>query len=115
MLQEAIAEIERAVSLSDGSPVYAAYLAHAYGLAGRRTQAVKLLEDLKKTAAQRFVSSYDLALAHLGTGENARSLELLSRAVEERSPRAAFLGVDPRFDGLRADPRFRTLMREVGL
>jgi TolB-like protein/DNA-binding winged helix-turn-helix (wHTH) protein/Tfp pilus assembly protein PilF len=115
MLQEAIAEIERAVSLSAGSPVYVASLAHACGLAGRRTQAVKLLGDLQKTAAQRFVSSYDLALAHLGIGENARAFELLNQAVEERSPRAAFLGVEPRFDGLRADPRFRKLMREVGL
>ncbi len=115
MLQESIAEIERAVSLSAGSPVYIASLAHACGRAGRRTQAVKLLGDLKKTAAQRFVSSYDLALAHLGIGENARALDLLRQAVEERSPRVAFLGVDPRFDGLRADPRFRTLMREVGL
>jgi tetratricopeptide (TPR) repeat protein len=115
MLQEAIAEIERAVSLSAGSPVYVASLAHACGLAGRRTQAVKLLGDLKKTAAQRFVSSYDLALAHLGIGENDRALELLSQAVEEHSPRAAFLGVDPRFDRLRADPRFQALIARVGL
>jgi TolB-like protein/DNA-binding winged helix-turn-helix (wHTH) protein/Tfp pilus assembly protein PilF len=115
MLHEAIAEIERAVSLSGGSSVYAASLAHAYGVAGRRTEALHLLEDLKKLAERRFVSSYDLALAHLGLGDKAEVFVLLNRAVQERSPRVAFLGVEPRFDTLRADPRFGELMRAVGL
>jgi TolB-like protein/DNA-binding winged helix-turn-helix (wHTH) protein/Tfp pilus assembly protein PilF len=115
MLQEAIAEFERAVSLSGRSPVYLASLAHAYGLAGRRTQAVKLLQDLKKMAGRIFVSSYDLALAHVGMGEKAEALLLLGQAVDERSPRVAFLGVDPRFDGLRGDAGFKALMSRVGL
>jgi TolB-like protein/DNA-binding winged helix-turn-helix (wHTH) protein/Flp pilus assembly protein TadD len=115
MLQEANAELERAVDLSGGSPVYVASLAHARGLAGRPTEAMKLLEDLKKIAERRFVSSYDLALAHLGMGEDAKALELLGQAVEERSPRVVFLGVDPRFDRLRADAQFSKLMRRIGL
>jgi hypothetical protein len=35
--------------------------------------------------------------------------------VDERSPRVAFLAVEPRFDGLRADARFTKLMSRVGL
>jgi Flp pilus assembly protein TadD len=115
MLKEAIAEFERAVSLGGGSSVYTASLAHAFGVAGRRAEAVRVLEDLKKMAASRFVSSYDLALAHLGLAENNQALALLSVAVQERSPRVAFMGVEPRFDGLRADPRFKKLMLSVGL
>jgi TolB-like protein/Tfp pilus assembly protein PilF len=115
MLQEAIAEFERAVTLAGGSSVYAASLAHAFGVAGRRAEALKVLEDLRKMAESRFVSSYDLALAHLGLGESTKAFELLNAAVQERSPRVAFLGVEPRFDGLRADPRFRELLRSVGL
>jgi TolB-like protein/DNA-binding winged helix-turn-helix (wHTH) protein/tetratricopeptide (TPR) repeat protein len=115
MLKEAIAEFERAVSLGGGSPVYTASLAHAFGVAGRRAEAVRMLEDLKKLAQSRFVSSYDLALAHLGLAENDQALELLSVAVKERSPRVEFLGVEPRFDGLRADPRFKKLLLSVGL
>jgi TolB-like protein/Tfp pilus assembly protein PilF len=115
MLQEAIAELERAVNLSGRSPVYLASLAHAYGLAGRRTQAVMLLQDLKKMADRIFVSSYDLALAHVGMGEKAEALVLLGQAADERSPRVAFLGVEPRLDGLRGDARFKTLMSRVGL
>jgi TolB-like protein/DNA-binding winged helix-turn-helix (wHTH) protein/Tfp pilus assembly protein PilF len=115
MLLEANAELERAVSLSGGSPVYVASLAHARGLAGRRTEAMKLLDDLKEMATGRFVSAYDLALAHLGAGETDNALALLGQAVEERAPRVAFLGVEPRFDGLRSDVRFKKLMSRVGL
>ena len=66
MLQEAIVEIERAVSLSAGSPVYTAALAHAYGLAGRRTQAVKLLGDLKKAERVGYATTADV------TGDTSR-------------------------------------------
>jgi len=114
MYQEAIAELEKAVSLSGGSPVYMASLAHAYGVAGRQSQAKKLFDDLRNLSKQRYVSSYDLALASLGIGETDQAFTLLARAVEERSPRAAFLGVDPRFDGLRSDARFKELMIRIG-
>ena len=114
LYQEAIAELEKAVSLSGGSPVYMASLAHAYGVAGRRGQAKKLFDDLSKLSEQRYVSSYDLALASLGIGETDQAFTLLARAVDERSPRAAFLGVDPRFDGLRSDARFKELMIRIG-
>ncbi|HEX4168378.1 MAG TPA: tetratricopeptide repeat protein [Bryobacteraceae bacterium] len=114
MYQEAIIELEKAVSLSGGSPVYMASLAHAYGVAGRRGEAKKLTDHLGNSSKQRYVSSYDLALALVGIGETNKAFQLLARAVEERSPRAAFLGVDPRFDGLRSDARFKELMIRIG-
>ncbi len=91
-----------------------ASLAHAYGVAGRQSQAKKLCDDLRNLSKQRYVSSYDLALASLGIGETDQAFTLLARAVEERSPRVAFLGVDPRFDALRSDARFKRLMSRVG-
>lgn len=115
MLREATAEFETAVSLDGGSSMYTASLAHAFGVVGRRAEALKVLEDLRKMAESRFVSSYDLALADVGIGDSAKAFELLNAAVQERSPRVLYLGVDPRFDPLRADPRFTELLRSVGL
>jgi TolB-like protein/Flp pilus assembly protein TadD len=115
MLKEAIAEFETASGLAGGGSIYAASLAHALGRAGRRAEALKVLEDLSNRAGREFVSSYDLAIARLGLGDRDKALELLSAAVQERSPRVAFLGVEPRFGGLHADPRFRTLLRSIGL
>lgn len=115
MLKEAIAEFERAFSLDSASSMYAACLANALAVAGRRAEALKTLEDLNRLAEHGFVCSYDRALIHMGLGDREKSFDLLNAAVQERSPRAAFLGVDPRFAGLRADARFSGLLRSIGL
>ena len=48
-------------------------------------------------------------------GNKEKTLDLLNTAVQEHSPRVAFIGVEPRFDELRADPRFAALLRALGL
>jgi TolB-like protein/DNA-binding winged helix-turn-helix (wHTH) protein/Tfp pilus assembly protein PilF len=115
MYQEAIVELQRAVSLSGGSPVYLASLAHAYGVAGRRADAQRSLQALRKLSKETYVSSVDLAVAHLGLGQTDSALALLEQGVEERSPRIAFLGVDPDFDSLRSDSRLQRLIIRIGL
>ena len=114
MFQEAIGELERAAGLSGGSPLYIASLAHAYGCAGRRSDTLRLIDDLEKPASQRYVSSFDIAIAWLGLGDKGRALTLLERAIEDRSPRLLFLTVEPRFDPLRSHPRFQALVKRVG-
>jgi tetratricopeptide (TPR) repeat protein len=115
MYQEAIAELQRAVNLSGPSPVYLAALAHVYGSAGRRSDAEACIIELENLSKRKYVSSVDLALAQLGLGRNAEALALLERAVEEGSPRVAFLGIEPHFDRLRADARFQRLIARIGI
>jgi TolB-like protein/DNA-binding winged helix-turn-helix (wHTH) protein/tetratricopeptide (TPR) repeat protein len=114
MFHEAITELEKAVSLSGGSPVYAASLAHAYGVAGRKTDALRIIDDLEELARRRHVASFDLAIGWLGLGDNKRALASLEKALEERSPRLLFLSVEPRFDPLRSDAGFQALIKRVG-
>jgi TolB-like protein/tetratricopeptide (TPR) repeat protein/DNA-binding winged helix-turn-helix (wHTH) protein len=114
MLREAVAEFETASRLAAGS-MYSASLAHALAGAGRRSEALNLLEVLMTTAKRRFVSSYDLAICEMGMGNREQALDLLNAAVQEHSPRVAFIGVEPRFDELRADRRFAALLRSLGL
>ena len=114
MFREAIRELETAVRLSGGSPVYMASLAHAYGVTGRRSDALRLIDDLNKLASRRYVASFDVAIAWLGLGDNERALASLEKAIEDRSPRVLFLMVEPRFDPLRSDPRFQAMLKRVG-
>ena len=115
MLTEAVAELEKAANLSGGSPVFRASLAHAYAVSGRKIEALMLVDDLTALRQTRYVSSYDMALAVSGLGDNQKTLAWLRRAVEERSPRALFMKVEPRLSALRSDPGFQDLVRHLGL
>jgi TolB-like protein/tetratricopeptide (TPR) repeat protein len=89
-LKEAVSQFETASRLGGGS-IYSAALTHGLAGEGRRSEAVNLLEGLREAARREFVSSYDLAICEIGMGIKEQTLNLLSAAVREHSPRAAFI------------------------
>jgi serine/threonine protein kinase/Tfp pilus assembly protein PilF len=113
--ERAIAEGERAVKFSGGSPLMRAALAHSCGTAGRIEEASEMLEDLTRLAKQKYVAPYFFAGVHIGLGENDRAIDCLEKAYEEHSHWLIYLRLDPSMDGLRENPRFQTLLRRVGL
>ncbi len=64
---------------------------------------------------QGYVRAYDVAYDYAALGDRVRSLEWLNRALLQRDGLLIELGVQPRFDVLRADPRFQDLLRRLGL
>jgi DNA-binding SARP family transcriptional activator len=112
---EAIAEFRKAVALSGGSPQALVLLGHACAASGKREEALKVLDELGELSKHRYVSSYRVAAVHLALGDRARTFEWLERAYRERDSWLVWLNVDPVLDGLRADRRFRDLVRRVGL
>jgi serine/threonine-protein kinase len=113
--ETAITEGEDGVTLSGGSTLMRAALAHTYGIANRIKDAREILESLTKLAQQKYVAPYFLAGIYIGIGENDRALEYLEKAYEEKSHWLIYLHVDPSMDTLRDDPRFQDLLRRVGL
>jgi hypothetical protein len=55
------------------------------------------------------------AQMYLGLGDIDMALESLKRDYERRDFFMIFIGVDPLFDSLRSDTRFRSLVRQMGL
>ncbi|MBW3671399.1 MAG: EamA family transporter, partial [Acidobacteria bacterium] len=100
--------------LSGRDPGYSSDLGYAFAAAGHTEKAREILHNLS-TRPERYVSPYDLAIVHVALGEHDRALELLKKAVRERSNRVTALKVDPVLDPLRDHPRFEALLREVGL
>jgi serine/threonine-protein kinase len=111
---EAISELAIAVELAGRTPYYIAELANAYASAGLPDSARSLLLELQSKAGGLNVSLADLALVHVGLGENSRAIELLEQAVRVHSPGAVNLKVHPRYDPLRSDPHFAALVRRLG-
>ena len=111
----AIKEFEAARAFGGEHPGPIAYLIHASGLAGKMSQAKRYLEELKNAASRRHVSPYFLAVAHVGMGEIETAFAWLEDAYRERSGWLVNLNIDPAIDPLRSDPRFKDLLRRVGL
>ena len=114
MYAEAIREYEQTGSLREWVPTIAA-IGNVYGLMGKTDDARKVLAHLDEISRERYVTSYGVALVHAGMGDKEQAFAKLERAFEERSHWLVWLGLDPRWEGLRADPRFGELMRRIGL
>jgi len=115
MHQEAITSLRAALSQLGRDPEVEGELGHALGVAGRRAEALAMLEGLRQLSSTRYVSPYSVALVHVGLGDRDQALAWLEKAYVERSDYMAYLGREPMLDGLRSDPRFAALVRRVGL
>lgn len=113
--EHAIPELEKAVALSDRSPAVIGVLIRAYAHAGRRTDALRMLEELKRRSKTDYIPSAAFINAYLGLGDKEQAFVWLERAYEEKSGIMTLLKVHPHFDPIRNDPRFADLVRRVGL
>src|SRR5580704_12505796 len=113
MYQEAIAEFQKAVESSEGSTAFTANLAYAYAVAGRRNEAVKILNDLKNRSQNGFSNAPEIALIYVGLDQKDQAMAWLEKAFDDRfSP---WVLMRPAFDPLRSDPRFQDLVHRIGL
>ena len=113
--EEAIPVLEKAVSVSDRSPAIIGVLIRAYAFAGRRADALRLLAELKRRRQAGYIPAAAFVNAYLGLGEYDEAFAWLEQAYKEQSNMLQFLKVQPFYDPLREDPRFKDLVRRVGL
>ena len=114
-ISEAVDAFEKSAELTHRSVRALSGLGHAYGLAGRRKDALAVADELVRKSAGQYVPAYFVAMVYLGMGERDRAFEWLERAYAERSDWIAWIHVHPYFDSVRGDPRFRSLEQRVGL
>ena len=115
MNEDASAACQKAINVSERSSLNLAVLGYIYAAVGNRSEALKLLDELRQMSGQRYVSSYDLAILYTGLGDKDKALAQLNKAYIERSGWFINLKVDPLLDPLRSDPRFVDLVRRVEL
>jgi TolB-like protein/Flp pilus assembly protein TadD len=112
---EAIAEFQKALDLSGGDPTALAALGHGYAVAGKRSEAEKILNELKELSKRRYFPQYFIALIYVGLDNKNQAFESLEKAFAERSANLTVLKAEPMFDPLRSDARFQALLQRVGL
>jgi eukaryotic-like serine/threonine-protein kinase len=108
-------EFLKVVDATVGSAYVDAEVASAYAGAGRIADAQTILDRLDVRARSEDVPPELFSLVYTRLGQVDEAFAYLERAFELRSRRILWLKVDPRWDPLRADPRFKALLGRLGL
>lgn len=86
------------------------YRGFTYAISGRRSDALRLVSDMEERAKREYVSPAARGLFWIALGEKDRGYSLLDRACAERNWQLTDVKVNPIFDTLRAEPRFKALL-----
>jgi TolB-like protein/DNA-binding winged helix-turn-helix (wHTH) protein/tetratricopeptide (TPR) repeat protein len=113
--EEAIPVLEKSVSQTNRSPGTVGMLSMAYAKAGRRDEAIRLINELKHRRETGYVPAAAFVFAVLAVGDREEAFVWLDRAYQEKSNLIRFAKVHPFFDPMRDDPRFADLIRRIGL
>ena len=90
-------------------------LAQIYGVSGNRDQAFELLNDIL-TNHVLFGNDYrSVALIYASLGENDKAFEWLDQSIQRHEESLCSMKVDPKFDPIRDDIRFKTYLKKIGL
>ena len=90
-------------------------LGHVYALAGERSEAGKVLDELLALSRQRYVPPHCFVDVYWGLRDRDKVFEWLEKSYQERSNSLLWLGISPDMDWLRSDPRLDNLLRRIGL
>lgn len=114
--KEAVQEFETALNLSGAADTDLQLdLGFAYAVSGQREIAKGMLADLEKLHERRKVPCGSVAVLLGALGESDEAFDWLDRAYRERDPQLVYLKAGRRFEPLRKDLRFETLVKRVGL
>jgi tetratricopeptide (TPR) repeat protein len=111
----AIEAFQQGLALEGNTELWAG-LGHAYARSGQIKEARHVLDRFDELSKQRYVAPYNVALVHIGLGDNDAGFAWLERAFEARSYLlAVYLNTDARLNTLYADPRYQDLLRRMKL
>jgi eukaryotic-like serine/threonine-protein kinase len=111
---EAIEAAKRSSAASPNEVLQRSVLARSYGVSGNRAEAEKVIAGMVELTKRRFVSQYDFALAYSGWNRE-EALRSLEKAYEGREGLLVYAKVDAVWDDLREEPRFREIVRKIGI
>ena len=112
---EAIAAIKEVQGSNAGTPRILGGLAFVYAASGDRDKALKIVERLKPVAEANAEIAVRLGQVFIVLGDMDSAFEWLEKAYQRRAPLLRTLKADFFYDSVRSDPRFKDLLRRMGL
>jgi tetratricopeptide (TPR) repeat protein len=80
-------------------------------MAGRKAEAQDILKKLQALSQKRYVSDLYFAIVYAGLKDNDHAIDYLNKAYEARHPGLVLIRIEPMFDSLRSDERFKQLVK----
>lgn len=82
---------------------------------GKRHEAQKVLDALLEQSEEAYVSPTGIVIVCFALGKNDQGFEWLDEAYENGDWWLSWLKISPLYDSVRSDPRFKALLKKVGL
>jgi TolB-like protein/Tfp pilus assembly protein PilF len=115
VMYETLGKAQEALAIFDSHPDFreSPYIARTYAMLGRRDDALRVLSGLVKRGGA--FDRHHVAVAYFALGDNDRGFEWLTKAFDQRAGYVPWANVNPAFDGVRDDPRFKALVARLKL
>jgi TolB-like protein/Flp pilus assembly protein TadD len=111
---QAVATYREALAITPDNPYVVARLCYALGMAGHRSEALKLLNEMQRNRERKYLSASNESLAYIGVGDKPKALAALEKSYEDRSLQVMGLR-ESFYDSLRSEPKFQAIAKAAGL
>jgi TolB-like protein/Flp pilus assembly protein TadD len=112
---EAIAAFEKAAQLTDRYSVHLGSLGYAYAVTGKRTDALIVIKELEDKYAQKEANGVSIAGVYAGLGDKNKAFEWMEKDFKNGDGQLPDITVSIPLESLRDDPRFKDLLKRMGL
>jgi TolB-like protein/Tfp pilus assembly protein PilF len=112
---EALANAKKSVEVMNGAPVTLKVLGYVHAAIGNRNEALSIARELEDKFARGEVDARDVAVVYAGLGETDKVFEWLEKDFQSRNSSLVELQMEVPFVPLHSDPRFKDLLKRMGL
>src|SRR5689334_22672653 len=121
MYDDAIAELRSVIKAPPNGPIpdqiiesemeASASIGFAYAMAGKKAEAQDIISKLAALSQRRYISGLYFAIVYAGLKDNDHAIHYLNEAFQAKHPGLVLIRIDPTFDALRSDERFKQLVK----
>ena len=115
IIPEALVEFEKAVRISGRRIEPLGALGYGYAVDGQKNRALDIIKELKQLDTQGFDPAFLIAAVYMGLGQKDDAFAWLENSYQAHSWWILLLTVDHRFDAIRGDQRYASLVKRIGL
>ena len=111
----AIESLQTALTLSGKYAAVTATLGYAFGISGNRTEAEKIMKELKNRARNEYIQPTYFAWVHVSLNELDAAFKYFDKAFDERSWWLVYTKIWPFPEQMIRDARYTKLLKKIGL